>query len=321
MNRIWIILILISSTSFLANGQKIVPLYDGLPPNSLPLSQADEHLNKLEDSWITKVFTPSLTIYLPEKEKATGIAVVICPGGGYFGLAMGHEGYDIAKKLQENGIAGIVLKYRLPKPELVNNKEIVPLQDAEKAMQYVREHASEWGIDPHKIGLMGSSAGGHLASTLATHYQNVVIDNPKGTSLRPDFLILNYPVISFADGITHNGSRYSLVGELSLTAYENAHPEQQKANAYYPVEAEKILEYSNDLHVSVDTPPTFIHSAVDDQVVPVANTLLFISALQQHQVLVTSFFYAKGGHGYGMNVKNATAQWIDQCIPWVLNFK
>ncbi len=299
----------------LSFGQNVISLYNGLPPNSLPISQ-DDHSGK-SIPWMTTVLIPTLITYLPEKSKANGITVIICPGGGYTGLAMDHEGHAIAKKLQENGIAGIVLKYRLPNAEFVVNKEIVPLQDAQRAIQYVREHASELEINANKVGIMGSSAGGHLASTAGTHFDKSIIENPEKTSLRPDFMVLNYPVISFEDGVTHNGSRYNLVGNLPLAEYQKKHPKDE----FYPVEIEKIVKYSNDKHVNVNTPPTFIHSAIDDKVVPVENSLLFIAALQQHDVPVTSFFYEKGGHGYGLNNKTAEVQWIDKCIPWILNFK
>ena len=156
------------STSTFA--QKVLPLYDGLAPNSIPSTVKDSATQYGTMSWTLRVITPTLTAYLPEKSKATGFAVIICPGGGYTGLAAGHEGADMAKKLQENGIAGFVLKYRLPNAEFVNNKEFVPLQDAQRAIQIVRENAAQWGINSKKIGMMGSSAGGHLASTAGTHF-------------------------------------------------------------------------------------------------------------------------------------------------------
>lgn len=301
-------------TTTISYAQQVFPLYDGLPPNSLETTD-QEPSNPENPGWITTVITPTLTLYLPEKTKNTGLAVIVCPGGGYTGLAMMHEGHDIAKKLQENGIAGVVLKYRLPNPKYVENKEIVPLQDAQRAILLIREKAGEWGILPSKVGLMGSSAGGHLVSTAATHYKKETIANPMNTSLRPDFVILNYPVISFEDGVTHNGSRYNLVGEMTLQGFGEKY---SKSLNYYPVPIEKIEEYSNHLHVTADTPPTYIHSAIDDKVVPVENTLQYIAALQQHNVPVASFFYAKGGHGYGMKNKTAEEQWIDPCIEWIL---
>ncbi|WP_304236861.1 alpha/beta hydrolase [Jiulongibacter sediminis] len=304
-------LILICNISI---AQQVIPLYEGLPPNSLETTD-EESTGAENPGWFTTVLTPTLTLYLPEQSKKTGTAVIVCPGGGYTGLAMQHEGHDIAKKLQENGIAGIVLKYRLPNPKYVENKEVVPLQDAQRAIQLVREKAGEWGIDPTKLGIMGSSAGGHLVSTVGTHFDKAQISNPLNTSLRPDFLILNYPVISFKPGITHNGSRYNLVGELSLSDYADKFGHDSK---FFPVPLNKVEEYSNELRVTIDTPPTFIMHAVDDKVVPVENSLFFISSLLQHGVEVESFFYEKGGHGFGMTNPEAKVQWIDACLSWIL---
>lgn len=298
----------------ISNAQEVIPLYKGKIPNSKMISG-------LTDTTVVypKEATPELTIFLPKKNESTGIAVVICPGGSYLGLAIGHEGYDIAKKLSENGIAGFVLKYRLPNPQYVENKHIIPLQDAQRAIQLIRENAKKWGINPHKIGIEGSSAGGHLASTAGTHFQKDYIDNPLKTSLRPDFLILNYPVISMANDLTHLLSRYNLIGEvpngLNSTDYSD------KALQQIPIDPEKIKEYSNDLQVTDNTPPTFITHSVDDDVVKVQNSILFIAALQKNKVPVEVFFYAKGGHGYGMYNLTSDVQWIDSCIAWILKIE
>jgi acetyl esterase/lipase len=302
---------------------KVIPLYpSGKVPNSKP-SPIKEENSDAENAGTPFVFTmkvsvPDLTAYIPERSKATGIAVIICPGGGYMGLAS-HEGKDIAIRLNEAGIAGFVLKYRMPDPAWEENKEIAPLQDAQRAIQYVREHAGEWGIKPDHIGIMGSSAGGHLASTAATHYDREKIDNPKKTSLRPDFLILNYPVISFADSLTHIGSRYCLLGSKSQDELIKANPGKdiEKIMTEEPLAAEKIREYSNELQVTAKTPPTFINHAVDDEVVKIQNSLLFLAALKQNNVPAESFFYAKGGHGYGLNNPTARVQWIGTCIDWL----
>ncbi|MFV8375848.1 alpha/beta hydrolase [Flavobacterium sp. LB1P71] len=320
-----ILVLLLSFT--ISNAQKVIPLYDGKIPNSKIMSGLTDTIavfpsgNKMIH-FVLRVASPDLTIFLPEKSKATGIAVIICPGGGYTGLAIDHEGYDIAKKLNEKGIAGFVLKYRLPNALYVDNKQIVPLQDAQRAIQLVRENAKKWGINPHKIGIEGNSAGGHLASTAGTHYQKALIDNPLKTSLRPDFMVLNYPVISMADSLTHLGSRYNLIGEglspeaLNKIMSDWKTSEQKLANL--SVNEEKIKEYSNELQVTSDTPPTFITHAVDDNVVKVQNSVLFIAALQKNKVPVESFFYAKGGHGYSMDNPTSDVEWIDSCTTWIL---
>ena len=326
----------------LLSAQKVIPLYDGLPPNSKPTSEVKDSLLSFPNtSWhfIVRVLKPELTIYMPKirrqqsavnnqpngKIKVQGLklktAVIICPGGGYSGLAIDHEGYDMAKKFAENGIVGIVLKYRLPNGEFVVNKEIVPLQDAQRAIQLVRQNAKKWGINPHKVGILGSSAGGHLASTAGTHFLKEQISNPQKISLRPDFMILNYPVISFADSITHYGSRYNLIGEMPYQEINKILADyltSEEKIKNLAVNAEKIKEYSNELQVTPKTPPTFITHAVNDDVVPVQNSLLFIAALQKNKVPVESFFYAKGGHGFGMHNPTSNVDWFDKCIKWIL---
>ncbi len=290
--------------------QTIIPLYNGLAPNSKPIPESKDKNNsvapkKWKDNFVMIVTTPDLTVYLPEKNKNSGIAVIVCPGGGYSGLAMNHEGYDMAKKFAAHGIAGIVLKYRLPNAELVDNKEIVPLQDAQRAIQLVRMNSKKWRINVHKVGILGSSAGGHLVSTVGTHFLNEKIVNPNKINLRPDFMVLNYPVITFADSLTHKGSRENLIGEKQL-------------DGTIKIFDEKIKEYSNELHITPNTPSTFISHAIDDNVVPVQNSLLFIAALQKNKVPVESFFYAKGGHGYGMHNTTSNVDWFDNCIKWIL---
>ena len=291
--------------------QEVISLYNQEIPNSKKIAGLTDNT-----AVYPKEAIPELTVFLPKKSKSTGIAVIVCPGGSYSGLAIGHEGYDIARKLSENGIAGFVLKYRLPNPQYVENKQIVPLQDAQRAIQLIRENCKKWGINPHKIGIEGNSAGGHLASTAGTHFQKDYIENPLKTSLRPDFLILNYPVISMADDMTHIQSRYNLIGEISNNINESSNG--IKSSEQRTFDPEKIKEYSNDLQVTAQTPPSFVTHAVDDDIVKVQNAILFIAALQKNKVPVESFFYAKGGHGYGMHNPTSDIQWIDICIPWIL---
>jgi acetyl esterase/lipase len=298
MKKILIALLVVCSITVRA--QQTIDLYPIQAPNSKSTNdiEAVSYFRAGADSvrFITKVIKPELTIYLPAKEKNTGMAVIICPGGGYSGVAIDHEGHAIAKRLQANGIAGFVLKYRMPNSDLVLNKEFVPLMDAQRAIQIVRENAKKYGVNPKKIGIMGSSAGGHLASTAGTHYNKEQVNNPLKTSLRPDFMILNYPVISFADSLTHGGSRSNLLPAIT---------------------PEKIREYSNELQVDSKTPPAFVTHAVDDNVVKVQNSILFIAALQKNKVPVESFFYANGGHGYGIVNPTSNVQWIDACLKWM----
>lgn len=302
--------------------QQVINLYEGVPPNSKTTTTSNKVIEAPFGKIITVVVTPTLTIYLPAKEKATGAALIVCPGGGYGVLAL-HEGDTIAKRFAEKGVAGIVLQYRLPNPSYVDNKEFVPLQDAQHALIVVRENAGKWGIDPNRVGMMGSSAGGHLVSTIGTHFNKQYDANPHHVNVRPDFLILNYPVISFADSLTHYGSRFNLVGPVlppgELERISADWRNSEKEFVKFPIAADKIEEYSNELHVTPNTPPTFIIHANDDDVVKIQNSILFIAALQKNGVEVKPFFYAKGGHGFGINNPTSETDWFDPCIKWLLS--
>src|SRR5690554_4843620 len=259
-----------------AFAQQEIALYSGESPNLKNVPDQEEIT--ADGEVVRKVSRPTLTVFLPDKEKANGSAVIICPGGGYHALMAKREGSELAKKFNEMGIAAFVLKYRLPNDEFQVDKSIAPLQDAQQAIKTVREGSTKWHIDPDKIGIMGFSAGGHLASTAGTQFAAPVIDNPNKTSLRPDFMILIYPVISFSDSIGHRGSRNFLLGE--------------------DPSVDQIRRYSGELQVTADTPPTFITHGADDTVVPVANSLEFYLALQRNQVSSEIHIYAKGEHGY-----------------------
>ena len=292
-----IVLLLVTMFILNANSQTVIPLYTDSIPNSKEV--VDEEKTDTASNGImriSKVSRPTLTIYLPAKEKATGAAVIICPGGGYRILAASHEGHDVAKRFNEMGVAAFVLKYRLPDDQTMINKEIGPLQDAQRAIQLVRENAKKWGIDKNKIGIMGFSAGGHLASTAGTHYQKSYIANPGKINLRPDFLILVYPVISFNDSIGHTGSRDNLLGK--------------------DASAEKIKQYSNQTQVTRNTPPTFLVHAKDDPV-KVQNSLVFSEALAKKNVPYRIYLYEKGGHGYGMNNPTSDVKWMDLIEQWM----
>ncbi len=284
----------------MATAQQELPLYgDGPIPNSKPstVTEVVDPGNRPGYYTLSKVTHPTLTVFLPAKEKAVGAAVVICPGGGYSHLAMAHEGMEVAKFFTDHGIAAFVVKYRLPSDETMVDKTIGPLQDAQRAIQLVRQQAKDWGIDPSRIGLMGFSAGGHLASTAGTHFDKAYIDNPNNISLRPDFLILLYPVISMTDSLTHRGSRESLLG-LQPT------PQQ-------------VRSFSNEYQVTAATPPTFLVHAGDDQTVAVANSLDFYTALQQKSVPAEMHIYPHGGHGFGLHNTTAKDDWSERMINWM----
>jgi len=280
----------------IAFSQQVMPLYKDSIPNFI-FTQDEETASNNGILIVSKISRPTLTAYLPTKERANGAAVVICPGGGYAVEAAGHEGADVAKELSNAGIAAFVLKYRLPSDETMKNKEIGPLQDAQQAIKVVRERAKEWNINPGRIGIMGFSAGGHLASTEGTHYTKALIENNNYISLRPDFMILVYPVISFQDSLGHIGSRDNLLGK---------NPSQEKKDYY-----------SNEMQVTDSTPPTFLVHASDDDAVKVENSIAFYEALIKHHVPAELHIYQNGGHGFGMHLPKNKDLWLDRCKNWM----
>jgi acetyl esterase/lipase len=283
---------LISSVAFAQ--QKPILLYPGGVPNSKPAP--DTYKEKTEGYSISMVTEPTITPYFPEKDKATGTAIVIFPGGSYINLASDHEGRAIALEFNKIGVTAFVVKYRLPSDQIMVDKTIGPLQDAERAIQMVRERAAEWGVNPHKVGVIGFSAGGHLASTIDTHFDKVVIDNKNNISVRPDFAMLIYPVISFGP-FAHAFSRENLIGK---------NPSQQLIDLY-----------SNEKQVTANTPPTFLIHAEDDDVVPVQNSLLFYDALVKNKVKAEIHLFQAGGHGFGLNNPTTTDHWFDWAANWL----
>ena len=288
MKKILCVLALMSVT-LLAPAQPTnpMPLWPNGAPGALGTAEKD---------------IPTLTAYLPKPELATGAAMVICPGGGYGGLAA-HEGEAYALFLSDNGIAGFVLKYRLGS---AGYRHPVMLQDVSRALRTVRANASEWKLDPKRIGVMGSSAGGHLASTLLTHFDSgkpEAEDPIERQSSRPDLGVLCYPVISMGD-MGHAGSRKNLLG-----------------NDPSP---ELIKFLSNDLQVTKDTPPCFLFHTVEDAGVPVENSLVFASALRKAGVPFDLHIYEKGPHGMGLGFKvyspydpEKLHPWTKDCVFWL----
>ena len=275
--------------------QTVIPLYNRLVPNSKPCDKREDNLVAGRVSGITN---PCLYAFIPDKKDSAKTCVIICPGGGYKYLAINHEGFQLAKAFNQRGITAFVLKNRVPfDAECFENKEIVALMDAQQAVKLVRENASDFGINSNNIGLMGFSAGGHLASTAGTHFTESVIENSKKTSLRPDFLILGYPVISLADSLAHIGSRDNMLGKNPSN--------------------EKKLLYSNELQVTSETPPTFLVHAADDKTVKVDNSILFFLALQKNKVASEMHIYQKGGHGFGLNNKAEPDNWLDNVFVWL----
>ena len=239
---------------------------------------------------------PTLTAFLPDPATANGCAVVICPGGGYSHLAGDYEGADLARWFNQHGVAGFVLKYRI-KPY----GQPAPMLDGQRSIRLVRFNSKDWGIDPKRIGIMGFSAGGHVASTVGTHWDPYIPASPdpiNGQSCRPDFMILAYPVITMKDKITHAPSRQILLGD---------NPPQ------------KLIDiYSNELQVNDDTPPAFIVASKTDPVVPVKNSELFDAALKDHGIKEEFLELPTGGHGYGMGKGDPKLTiWPDRCLAWM----
>lgn len=281
-----------------------IPLWEGTPPlqKEMDLKETSVREGILR---IANVQNPTIEVYLPTRQIATGKAVLIFPGGGYGILAYDWEGTDFAKWLNAQGIAGIVVKYRLPKSESLTDPKEVPLLDAQRAMRLARHHAAEWSIDPAQIGVMGFSAGGHLASTVSTQYKHEV-DRPKDAidalSARPDFSILVYPVISFRDASAHSGSRNALIGENASQ--------------------ELIDRFSGELNVNAETPPTFLVHAQDDAGVPIENSFLYYKALHQNKVKASLHIYPTGSHGFGFGLgKGSLDGWRDVLLGWMNDLK
>jgi acetyl esterase/lipase len=289
---------LLSCSSVLLHAQQVISIYSVTIPNSKPSDVKENMVTETGGKIrISNVIQPTLTVFRAAKEKANGTAVIICPGGGYARLAIDHEGYDVAKRLNEMGVTAFVLKYRLPNDQSQPDKSIAPLMDAQQSIRLVRQRAAEFNINPTRIGLMGFSAGGHLASTAGTHFLKPAGDDKSNISVRPDFLMLLYPVISFSDSLMHAGSRNNLIGNTPS--------------------AEQTKLYSNELQVSTQTPPTFLVHAADDKTVKVQNSLRFYEACVRHKVPAEMHLYPQGGHGFGMNNKTTKDNWTDRLQNWM----
>jgi acetyl esterase/lipase len=289
---LFVILLLLNSLNTISQDLKMKVWPDGAPESN-GITTPEEIS---DNGSIANVSEAEIFCFLPKKEINTGVAVVICPGGGYARLAMNHEGYDLARWLAERGIAGIVLKYRMP-----NGHSKVPSDDARRALRMVRANAEKWGIDPTKIGIAGSSAGGHLAATVGTKFDSgdaASLDPLARMSSRPDFMLLLYPVITMKEDFTHLGSRKNMLGEgnnLNL-----------------------IRLYSNELNVTKETPPTFIVLADNDTGVVPRNSIEFYSALKANQLPAEMHIFAEGGHGFGMRKNNIPAdKWPFLFLDWL----
>ncbi len=261
-----------------------MPLWPGAAPGALGEEEKD---------------IPKLTVYLPPADKAVGAAVVICPGGGYGHLAMDHEGHQVAQWLNSLGVAGIILEYR---HRGKGYGHPAPLQDVQRALRTARARADTYGVDKNRIGVLGFSAGGHLASTAVTHFNDKVyepMDDIDKESARPDFGVLIYPVISSDPAIWHKGSFMNLLGN-------DASPEM-------------LEKFSNEKQVTAETPPVFLAHSTDDKAVPPENSIVFYQAMRKFKHPVEMHIYLEGGHGYGLGREGLPASsWPDHCKDWMM---
>ncbi len=295
------IFILLLWSAPLIGQHSILPLWPS-PTSKL----ADTIIQREIGRWITYVGNPTIEVYLPSQKNANGKAMVICPGGGYRGLAYDWEGTIVAKWLNAKGIAAIVLKSRLPDRSLSGVKRhSIPFTDACRAVRTVRYNAQKWNIKKNQIGIMGFSAGGHLASTVGVHSDSdtsiespLTMDEISNESAKPNFVALIYPVISMEPNITHKESKNALIGD-----------QPDKATANY---------YSTEHHINPSTPPTLLIHASDDKGVIVDNSLVFYQNLVSNNVYAEMHIYPKGGHGFGMGFHFGHVQhWPERLINWL----
>lgn len=277
---------------------EILPIWNKIPDEIItPDYKEKEAVNEGKIQRTSQVTVPTLSVFLPKEIKPNQTAVLIFPGGGYAHLSMEKEGNKVAEWLNTLGIIAFVVKYRLPSDLIMKNKSVGPLQDAQEAIRFVRTHAAKWHIDPNKIGTIGFSAGGHLASTLATHFDDKVYESKFNNSARPDFSILIYPVISMDSNITHKGSQTNLLGkEPSQVLIDN---------------------FSNDKKITPQTPPTFLVHASDDGAVLAENSINYYLALKKNNVSAELHIYEKGGHGFGLGTKDTSQFWTNDCKEWL----
>jgi acetyl esterase/lipase len=271
----------------------VIPLW----PEGVPLRQPNAPAEHVEDGRVYNVNEPTLTLFLPPAGTANGTAAIVCPGGGYARLAIDKEGSELQRWLSGLGVTVFILKYRV-----APYQHPAPLLDVLRAVRIVRSRAAEWHVDPARIGVFGSSAGGHLAASAATLYNapegrtSAALDNK--VSGRPDFIVLTYPVITMRPPTAHGGSRTNLIG---------AHPAVELMN-----------RLSLELHVTAETPPAFIVHTQEDQSVPVENSLMFYQALRSAGVPVEMHLYEKGPHGFGMHLGlGPTSDWPKRCEDWL----
>ncbi len=287
-------MLLLSSS---VHAQLSTPLYDDQVPNSTLYHAREiwtrDDRNMLKE--VSNVMIPMMTVFQPLPEYTNGIGVIIIPGGGYFYEKFDKEGASIADCFARHGITAFVLKYRLPSDSTMIDKRFGPIEDGQRAVQFVRQYAASYLVDTGKIGIMGFSAGGHLAAMVGTQFDTAYISNPLHINLRPDFMILVYPVISMTDSLTHLGTRRRLLGVAPAAAC--------------------VAQFSDELHVTPQTPPTWITHAADDTTVTVRNSIVFYDALLAKHVPAEIHLEEKGGHEFVLNMP--VDAWMGSVFKWM----
>lgn len=287
-----VLILLLAVFNLSCKAQQVITLYSGAAPGSLPVEDIETGSNSKGGNnrfFVTNVTKPTLTVYLPQKPNALKTAVIICPGGGYSRLSIEDGGYEAAKVFAEAGIAAFVLKYRTQRDSAYVDYSKAPLMDLQQAMDMVYSNAKKWNVDTAKLGILGFSAGGHLAAMGATSF----------TKHKPAFTLLTYPVISFTDSLTSktSGSRNNLLGKN--------------------VSEEDKIKYSPELHITAATPPAFIVHAEDDKTSLVGNSIVYYNNLKAKGVAAALVLYKKGGHGFAMYNKEADKYWFADALKWL----
>lgn len=296
-SKLYLLIIFFSGMNLNAQ-DRIIQVWESKIPGEIIVNYEEQEIYKDNELQSTsRIVVPTITIYTPTEIKPNGTSVIIFPGGGYSHLSMNKEGKKVAKWLNSLGITAFLLKYRMPSDLTMLDKSIGPLQDAQEAVRMVRRNAKKWNLDDDKIGVIGFSAGGHLAATLSTNFSEITYESLDNTSPRPDFTILIYPVISMKNEIANKGSKEKLLG---------LNPSE-----------ELIKKFSSDLNVNSTTPNTFIAHATDDQSVPVENSINYYLALKNNKIQCELHLYEKGGHGFGLGVLDTSKNWTQDCENWM----
>lgn len=290
------IIILLTMLSFTINAQESDKLYPNVVPNFKESKNEEHIINSGGIDRVHNVSIPHYSFYKAKNSTSQAPCIILCPGGGYSILASSHEGTDVAEVLAENGVNVFLLYYRLPDPQKQKDPSIAPIQDAQMALRTVRMNADKWGIDKNKVGIMGFSAGGHLAASTSNLFKTDFLGLNDGANIRPDFSILIYPVITFRD-FGHKGSKDKLLGEFQSE--------------------ERIHLFSIEEQISKETPPAFLVHAADDGGVPVKNSLVYIQKMAELKNSVDGRIYAGGGHGFGMKNKTSSELWMDLLLKWM----